>query len=62
MPPGSRKRKDRRRREAESVDEDQASRSIGRGHHIHIHEIHGREMVRHLRRPYIVALGYRPDP
>lgn len=59
MPPGSRKRRDRRRRE----EEDQpVLPAVERGHHIHVHEIHGREMVRHLRRPHIVALGYRPDP
>lgn len=34
-------------------------REIARGRHIHCHEIHGAEMVVHLRRPVRESLGYR---
>lgn len=34
-------------------------RKIAQGNHIHCHEIHGGEMVAHLRRPVRESLGYR---
>lgn len=56
------KKRSSKRQSRESTLEEAPIRTRSTGHHIHVHEIHGGSMVRHLRRPYIVALGYRPDP